>query len=179
MDRCWYCGSIDEPAYEWEHQIPLIRGWNGEPLVRSCRACNRLKGSRTVEEFRTLLADVAGEPVVFAGEAEPGQPYSDVSLLRSWVGKRASVELRTRTIERARAALRFEQRRGRVSLTLHELVDELVSEGLDRLAQKHNDGQPFPAIHRSVQMSLLQDPQPSTEPTEEMGPFLLVESGDA
>src|SRR5687768_11265800 len=115
MDRCWYCGSIDATAYEWEHQIPLVRGWDGEPLVRSCRPCNRVKGPRTVEEFRALLVDVAGEPVVFAGEAEAGQPYSDVSLLRSWVGKRASVDLRTRTIERARAALRFEKRRGRVS----------------------------------------------------------------
>lgn len=56
---CWYCARILSPFSDWEveHQIPTSRGGSNDisNLVPSCKNCNRLKGARTVEEFRNYL----------------------------------------------------------------------------------------------------------------------------
>ena len=85
--RCWYCGTTTG-AFENEHQRPVSRGGRyRDNLVRSCAACNHLKGKLTLEEFRTALERRLGvSPVVFAGEAEPGRPATPIGSVRSLAG---------------------------------------------------------------------------------------------
>ena len=67
---CSYCGiRLDPDRWHIEHQTPKSRrGGNELPnLVPSCPACNRLKGTRTVREFRLMLMNMLGTaPVYFA-----------------------------------------------------------------------------------------------------------------
>lgn len=50
--RCAYCQSEHLPV-EQEHKTPLSRGGNHDKnnVVPSCRRCNLVKGTRTVEEW--------------------------------------------------------------------------------------------------------------------------------
>lgn len=50
--RCAYCVG---PYEEMDHVVPLSRGGRHEPgnVVPACRDCNRSKGSRTPEEWRS------------------------------------------------------------------------------------------------------------------------------
>lgn len=43
----------------------------------------------------------------------------------------------------ARAAVRFLRGRGETDLQLGEFLDRLVADGLRRIRDQHNDGQPF------------------------------------
>lgn len=53
MIPCWYCGSVEPGPRIREHQTPVSRGGTDDPenLVPACQSCNRIKGSRTVEEW--------------------------------------------------------------------------------------------------------------------------------
>jgi 5-methylcytosine-specific restriction endonuclease McrA len=89
--RCWYCGcdlscdhlceigddgSLIPPegrvACEIEHQTPKSKGGGDAKanLVLSCKPCNRAKRSRTVEEYRSYLAERTCVAVVFHGERQ-------------------------------------------------------------------------------------------------------------
>lgn len=86
---CWYCGCklscdhlrvldendklVDPEGHapcEIEHQTPRTRGGGDarENLVLSCRACNKAKSTRTVDEYRQYLSARIGGAVLFHGE---------------------------------------------------------------------------------------------------------------
>jgi hypothetical protein len=54
--ECYYCGDKLSPFGDWEpdHMLPVSQGGTDDlfNLVASCRACNRSKGGRTVDEYR-------------------------------------------------------------------------------------------------------------------------------
>lgn len=55
---CYYCKlSITKEEAEIEHTIPLSRGGEHEisNITMCCKDCNRLKGTRTEEEFKVFL----------------------------------------------------------------------------------------------------------------------------
>jgi hypothetical protein len=58
---CYYC-RIPLPKFGWaiEHMIPIARDGldRFDNLVPACAECNKLKGTRTVEEFKKYLAEV-------------------------------------------------------------------------------------------------------------------------
>lgn len=67
--RCWYCGAptFEGPAphddikaafrWSWDHRIPRSRGGRTDEsnLRPACNLCNKLKGARTLDEYRTLI----------------------------------------------------------------------------------------------------------------------------
>jgi hypothetical protein len=53
------------------------------------------------------------------------------------------VKLDSEIAEDARAAVRFLRGRGEPDLQLGELLDRLVTQGLDRIRQDQNNGEPF------------------------------------
>lgn len=66
---CWYCGSsLPEKGWHADHFEPIRRNWwtdtcihpendIEENKVPSCAACNILKGSSTLEQFRESIAN--------------------------------------------------------------------------------------------------------------------------
>lgn len=68
---CWYCGTEARTTrYIIEHCTPRSRGGsdNAAHLVIACQSCNWIKGSRTLEEFRSLLEQRFEREVIFFGE---------------------------------------------------------------------------------------------------------------
>jgi hypothetical protein len=59
--RCYYCGTEIPPFSHWEpdHMLPKSQGGSDDlsNLALACRRCNRSKGKRTVEEFRSALIE--------------------------------------------------------------------------------------------------------------------------
>mgnify|MGYP001325782747 CR=1 FL=1 len=65
--RCWYCGIELQKGWHVDHFQP-VRRYNGEMtapendvpenLVPSCPSCNIMKSDRTIEGFRSLLANL-------------------------------------------------------------------------------------------------------------------------
>ena len=58
--RCYYCNALLTSVNKTvDHMIPLVRGGSNtvDNKVPCCKACNRLKGDLTPDEF-TLLKDV-------------------------------------------------------------------------------------------------------------------------
>lgn len=53
--KCFYCG--DERILQIEHKIPLSRGGNHtkENIVAACAPCNYRKGTKTSEEFCSII----------------------------------------------------------------------------------------------------------------------------
>lgn len=73
--RCWYCGcqmtfGVVGTSITREHLLPTVRGGSNkrDNIVGACRSCNVRKQGRTVEEYRSSLAALTGQPVVFYGE---------------------------------------------------------------------------------------------------------------
>jgi hypothetical protein len=69
--RCFYCGRpVQEKAeilWDWltkDHLTPLSRGGSDDigNLVPACFSCNRLKGTMTIDEFRSV------RPALFTAE---------------------------------------------------------------------------------------------------------------
>lgn len=56
-NKCYYCGQTPS-RLTLDHKTPRSRGGRAtdDNLVLACDHCNYLKGSRTVDEFRTYLA---------------------------------------------------------------------------------------------------------------------------
>jgi CRISPR/Cas system Type II protein with McrA/HNH and RuvC-like nuclease domain len=53
--RCFYCGELlANPLIEIDHILPFSIHRNGQVnnLCLSCRSCNRLKGDKTLAEFK-------------------------------------------------------------------------------------------------------------------------------
>lgn len=54
--RCWYCGKQTNPfdEFECDHVHPVIKGGKNtvDNLVPSCSACNSIKRTKTLEQFR-------------------------------------------------------------------------------------------------------------------------------
>lgn len=79
--KCFYCGVQTTVTWEIglasgvrEHMTPVSRGGGNsrENITLSCEACNRRKGTLTVEEFRIVCGLASGSmPHTFAGEAAP------------------------------------------------------------------------------------------------------------
>lgn len=100
--------------------------------VDSCQGCNRLKGDRTVEEFRTALAErlgIASEALVFAGEATNGRQATDTSSVSSLADDRDSVRLWPEAGEALRRALRMLRARGDARCSLTELASRYITDG--------------------------------------------------
>lgn len=57
---CWYCGEGCNGRLNFDHQTPVAQGGSDDlaNLVCSCESCNQMKGNRTVEEFRKLIAQL-------------------------------------------------------------------------------------------------------------------------
>jgi hypothetical protein len=61
--RCWYCGRVPKSGDPMEklcidHVVPRIHGGSNtdDNLVPACRQCNVIKGDRSLEKFRVLMA---------------------------------------------------------------------------------------------------------------------------
>ena len=85
--HCFYCGDVLMVGdWEIEHRVPLSVGGENdlENLVPACRKCNRTKGTRDTEEFRTYLEEYAAletdDPVVFYGEMDRVELTDDERL---------------------------------------------------------------------------------------------------
>jgi hypothetical protein len=157
MDCCWYCGTTEATAYEWEHQLPLSRGGVGKVQVRSCRRCNRIKGSDTLEEYRQRLSDILRYPVVFAGEVAPGEPFScDMAEVERVLAAQTVVRLSGVLSEEIRDAYWHLRGRG-VYMTILDIVERGLRMELAGLRRQFNDEQPFPPYRPAEQLSLLDD----------------------
>jgi hypothetical protein len=59
VGHCYYCGRPQEVFGDWqvEHMLPRQQGGTDDlyNLTLACKLCNRRKGNRTVEQFRTYL----------------------------------------------------------------------------------------------------------------------------
>lgn len=156
MRMCWYCGTDEAPAYEREHQLPITRGGMGSGDVWACRTCNRLKGPTTVEEFRTRLAQLLGRVISFAGEA--GAPdaldHTEVQTAREILSSQRVIKLTGTLAGELRDAVMFLRAHGQPTLTLSAVGHEAIRRELARLAQLHNDDQPFPRYERPSQLDL-------------------------
>jgi HNH endonuclease len=56
--KCYYCGAeINYGNVEMEHVIPKSRGGSNRMLniVSACKKCNRLKGIKLIEEWRSEI----------------------------------------------------------------------------------------------------------------------------
>lgn len=56
--RCFYCGhSLLDAPIEIDHIIPrsVSRNSSVKNLCLSCKACNRLKGNKSLEAFKTVM----------------------------------------------------------------------------------------------------------------------------
>lgn len=75
---------------------------------------------------------------------DPGASVAPVTPPPARRRPRAVVKLDTDVATDARAAVRFLRGHGEPDLQLGELLDRLVTAGLERIRQEQNDGQPFP-----------------------------------
>jgi 5-methylcytosine-specific restriction endonuclease McrA len=78
--RCWYCGvKIKYKDLILEHQEPFSKGGadSKRNLVPACAPCDKLKGARSLEEFRDFIQAKAGtkQAVRFHGEAAKGERF--------------------------------------------------------------------------------------------------------
>jgi hypothetical protein len=138
VQRCWYCGDQEPEAWEHDHQLPVPRGGTADDQVLSCRRCNRTKGGLDVEEFRAMLAEVLGSPIVFAGEVGPGEPFSaDVAAARELMAAQVVTKLTGHAARRARAAC------WTLRLQMAALVETAVTAYVHELARRHNGGADF------------------------------------
>jgi hypothetical protein len=59
MHRCYYCGYPQQVFGDWEIDHMTPRQQNGSDalhnLTLACKACNRRKGNRTVEQYRAYI----------------------------------------------------------------------------------------------------------------------------
>ncbi len=58
-ERCYYCGGqLGFRSATIDHIYPRSKGGQSDyhNLALACEPCNQLKGDRTVEEFRTMVA---------------------------------------------------------------------------------------------------------------------------
>jgi hypothetical protein len=133
--RCWYCGTADASViFEREHQVPVaLGGGAGANLVDACQPCNRLKGSRTAEQFRAELELRLGHPVVFAGEASPERAATDITSVRSFAAPTGLVRLPEELLDEVRTAVLSLRAAGYASATLGSFVTDAIRAHLDRL----------------------------------------------
>lgn len=72
--RCWYCGAkIKFKEMILDHQEPFSKGGadSKRNLAPSCSPCDREKGARTLDEYRTLKRAQKGDQgFCFYGEAK-------------------------------------------------------------------------------------------------------------
>ena len=135
LTTCWYCGTCDpDLAYEREHQLPLSLGGGGgaDNIVDSCRACNRLKANRSAEQFRLEIECRLGEPVVFAGEASPARPATDITAVRSFAAQTGLVRLPEEVLAQLRATVLALRSAGYVDTTLGSFVADAIAERIVR-----------------------------------------------
>lgn len=163
MRTCWYCGTAEAGVYEREHQLPITRGGMGAGDVWACRTCNRLKGPATVEEFRLRLVLLLGEPITFAGEEGPAHlDPAQVEKAREILSSQRVLKLTGPLAGELRDAVMFLRAQGQPTLTLSAIAHEAIRRELERLAQLHNDGQPFPHHERPSQLGLFTSEEPAT-----------------
>jgi hypothetical protein len=132
--RCWYCGTGDALIYEREHQLPLrLGGGGGDNVVDACQPCNRLKGARSVAQFRAEIEVRLGEPVVFWGEHTPDQPATDITTVRSFATPTGLVRQPEEVLAEVRQAVLALRAAGYPSATLSGFVTDALEERLARL----------------------------------------------
>ena len=136
---CWYCGTTEhtDPAVVWEreHQVPLsLGGGEAGNVVDSCRSYNRLKSNRTAKQFRLEIECRLGEPVIFAGEASPQLPATDISSVRSFATPTGLVRLPEEVLAELREAVLAQRSDGYISTTLGSFVTDAIQERLAKLA---------------------------------------------
>jgi hypothetical protein len=154
--RCWYCGTTEAEAFERDHQLPIVLGGVGDDLVDACRADNKAKGPRTVEEYRQVLSRYAGRPIVFAGETDDAEAGQLVATARELIGGRDPIWVDSLIARQARAAVVWRQTHGDHRATLRRLVDEAVSTYVEGLKAQLNGGQDFPEPPEVFQLELLE-----------------------
>ena len=135
MTTCWYCGTSDpDLAYEREHQLPLSLGGGGgaDNIVDSCRACNRLKASRSVDQFRLEIETRLGTPVTFAGEATPTTPATDITSVRSFAAVTGLVRLPEEVLAELRTTVLALHAAGWPATTLGSFVADAIAERVVR-----------------------------------------------
>ena len=81
--RCAYCGRAEKQLTR-DHRVPLIRGGRhtASNIVPACHRCNKSKGSKTEEEFRSVLVRT-GKLAVF--QSTPSSVHRVLNL-REWCG---------------------------------------------------------------------------------------------
>ena len=64
--KCAYCGDPLEPFGNWEidHVLPKSRGGGNEitNLSAACHSCNRIKGTKTANEWKGEINEELGLP---------------------------------------------------------------------------------------------------------------------
>lgn len=76
--RCRYCNARFNGSEELDHLTPVARGGTNEigNLTYACHACNRAKGSKTLDEFISFCIE-RGEPV--RTDTPPGEAPSPIT----------------------------------------------------------------------------------------------------
>lgn len=170
--RCWYCGTTQALIWEREHQRPRSRGGAGGPVVLSCRFHNRLKGDRTVEEFREALAERLGieaSAVVFAGEAGPERPATPLAGIESLVDERDAVRLLPEAGRALRRAVVTLRSRGLPRVNLTSLASRYIAEGISRDAERFRGDRLFELAGDDWEL-----PEPAPEAAIELNPAKVV-----
>ena len=98
----------------------------------SCRACNRLKASRSVDQFRLEIETRLGTPVTFAGEASPTTPATDITSVRSFAAQTGLVRLPEQVLAELRATVLALHSAGWPATTLGSFVADAIA---DRIAR--------------------------------------------
>jgi hypothetical protein len=151
---CWYCGSNRGP-FEREHQLPVSRG-GGEAgatrLVWADARCNALKGPLDAEEFREGLAERLGlDPtqVVFAGEATPERPATNLATVRSLQADRSVVRIDPIAGDELNKAWRWLRAALDPRVTKREVATEAILTHLAELRARYvgEDDWPDPALY--------------------------------
>ena len=100
--RCYYCKKELTRAVDWhvEHLTPLSK--DGEDryinIAPACAECNRLKGTRTVEEFKKFVLEVVYWKLDQALDATEilerfGAPKEELEALRNSIKEAMDVDL--------------------------------------------------------------------------------------
>ncbi len=159
---CWYCGTEEATAFEREHHLPITRGGFGLGDVWACRPCNRLKGPATVEEFRSRLAELLGQPILFAGEGAPEHlDRAQIEQVRAILNTQRVLKLTGTLAGDLRDAVMFLRTHGQPTLTLSAIGHEAIRRELARLPQGHNGGQPFPRFEPPSQLDVFASGKPA------------------
>jgi hypothetical protein len=101
------------------------------------------------------LAELLKQPISFAGEGRSDHlTHTQVSHVQGILSTQRVLKLTGTLAGELRDAVMFIRTQSQPTLTLSTVAHEAVRRELARLAQIHNEGQPFPHYERPTQLDL-------------------------